>query len=42
MTQGMTQGASNSATLLTPFPMKKLDYQSYRRQSSCPIINSIW
>jgi len=41
MTPGMTQGASNSATLLTPFPVMKLDYQSYRRQASCPIFSSI-
>jgi hypothetical protein len=41
MTQGMTQGASNSATLLTPFLVMKLDYQSYRLQTSYPIICSI-
>jgi len=41
MAQGMTQGASNSAMLPTPFPMMKLNYQYYRRQASCPIISSI-
>jgi hypothetical protein len=41
MTQGMTQRASNPITRLTPFPLMKLDYQSYRREASCLIFSSI-